>query len=364
MLPQTYHDEQVAARERELVFEKHWAFVGLTDDLPGDGDSIALPIGRESVLVMNVKGAYRAFRNVCAHRGARLRAHGRGSGPLRCAYHGWTYDGDGIPTGIPHNRDLFGCTDEDRRGLSLPRFRVEAIGRFLFVQVAQQGPDLAEYLGPEVRELLNNLSAISLTEFTGGSEVWASNWKLAVENTLEPYHLSLVHGESLADAISPTGEHKLNGVHSESRHDLLPASRRWWAKVVERGQLSGLIGVCDYSHHFIYPALCLGVTFGTLLSIQQFEPLSPSTTRLTYRLFLASSHDEGVPYRRDIKEYLAAFNRQVLDEDKIPVELCQLGTSHGAQPAWFGVNESRVRAFHHAIVRDLNIVHPEKGLES
>ena len=68
--------------------------------------SIALYRGRD--------GQLRALENRCAHRQLKLSAGDVDNCNLVCAYHGWTYDGDGRVVQIPH--DLF--------GRSMPSFKV------------------------------------------------------------------------------------------------------------------------------------------------------------------------------------------------------------------------------------------------
>src|SRR5262249_28091676 len=121
-----------------------------------------------------------------------------------------------------------------------------------------------------------------------------------------------------------------------------------------RGRLGGVTEFSDYRHYFLYPNLCLGLTFGTLLSLQQFGPLTPGACELRFRLFLPEATDPSrEEFRLVVEDHLRDFNRRVLEEDRAPVELSQLGTAHGARRALHGVNEVRVRAFHEALVQDL-----------
>lgn len=354
--PSAYHDGRVLAREQERIFERHWIFVGFSDELPQNNDFLAMAIGRESVVVQDFNGQKKALRNVCSHRGARLRQHGCGHGPLRCAYHGWTYDQEGVPIGIPGNQENFGCNAEDKASLALQRFEIAAIGRFLFVRLASEGPSLSEYIGPQVREVLEKLSEVPFKQFAEGTEIWQANWKLAIGNSLEPYHLAMVHEESLGQVITG-GVHRKEGRHSWSNHKLEEASQHWWQGVVKRARLSGVSSYNDYQHYLVYPNLCLGITYGTLLSVQQFSPVGPNVCSLRYRLFLP---DIYAPAEEDfcllIQDYLRDFNRRVLDEDRVPVELTQLGTAHGAKPELQGINEFRIHAFHSAIAQDLALL--------
>ena len=52
-------------------------------------------IGTESVLVVRLPDGSIAARNVCMHRGNRLRGRGAGTSKFSCLFHGWQYALDG-----------------------------------------------------------------------------------------------------------------------------------------------------------------------------------------------------------------------------------------------------------------------------
>lgn len=61
-------------------------------------------LGVDLVLWKSPEG-YRAWRDLCVHRGARLSQGTVEDGCLRCPYHGWTYDGSGACVRIPAHPD-------------------------------------------------------------------------------------------------------------------------------------------------------------------------------------------------------------------------------------------------------------------
>jgi choline monooxygenase len=73
---------------------------------------------------------------------------------------------------------------------------------------------------------------------------------------------------------------------SSEFHRLKDKSRAWWQVMAEAAGLNPSPHYGDYWHFHVHPNLCVGITHGSLLSIQTFEPLAPDRTRLRHRLFL------------------------------------------------------------------------------
>ncbi|WP_234332652.1 aromatic ring-hydroxylating dioxygenase subunit alpha [Streptomyces sp. NRRL S-87] len=198
-LPARYYtDPGLAEAEQRHVFAKSWQLVCHESDLPGPGARLAaLAAGREVLVVRTQDGSLAAHLNVCRHRGTRLVTAPEPSGKaIRCPYHGWTYRLDGTLVGAPEARQI-PCLDKPNLGL-LP-VRVESFLGFVFVNhdpdavpLAESCAGLAEavghYAGPELvpigKDRIHDLA---------GAEVQHANWKVAVDNYLEGYHVPVAH---------------------------------------------------------------------------------------------------------------------------------------------------------------------------
>src|SRR5271168_2887094 len=67
-----YVSPEVFKADLELIFGRHWIYVGAEPDVPEPGDVMTIDVGPTPVLL--VRGddmAVRAFHNVCRHRGSR-----------------------------------------------------------------------------------------------------------------------------------------------------------------------------------------------------------------------------------------------------------------------------------------------------
>jgi len=186
------------ARERDEVLFATWAGIGFAKDLaPGEAmpiDFVGLPL----VAVRTRDGAVKVFQNTCRHRGMILVDKKKRVGHvLRCPYHSWCYALTGELVATPHVGGPGHNTHEniERKTLGLVEIRSCVWRDVIFVNIDGQAPDFKDYASAAIARW---------TEFegqplyAGGAENSfqfdvACNWKLAVENYCESYHLPWVH---------------------------------------------------------------------------------------------------------------------------------------------------------------------------
>ncbi len=82
------------------VLVNDWHPVATAAQVAERGLLAARLLGRDLVL-WHADGSYRAWADLCVHRGARLSAGAIIDGCLRCPYHGWTYDASGACVHMP-----------------------------------------------------------------------------------------------------------------------------------------------------------------------------------------------------------------------------------------------------------------------
>jgi choline monooxygenase len=362
--PSSYVDDAWFQRERSFVFRRNWHFAGFQSDLVEPGSFITARVGNESIIVWKTaSGGLAAFRNVCSHRHARLTGQAKGCGVIRCIYHGWTYDDSGCPIAVTRASDNFQLSDRERQQLSLPRVSVDAIGPFVFVALETPRRTLRDELG-EFAATIDSWSDVFERPFLDTRQQWSANWKTGVENTLEPYHAEFVHGESLKQVVEYECQYRVAGNHSSIFHRLRPRSSEWWSKMVSAAALKPCVTMPDYSHVFIYPNLCIGVTNGCLLSVQTFHADSPGTLTLEYRLSLAKAEPSSTRGPRiALERVLADFNETVLKEDRGPVESCQLGYPLAERRGILAASECRIAAFQTAIQADVLCCHADEQIK-
>jgi phenylpropionate dioxygenase-like ring-hydroxylating dioxygenase large terminal subunit len=187
-----YNNAEMTRLEFERILKPSWQIVCHVSQIPGAGDYITFDFGPESVIVVRDKsGAVRAHYNVCRHRGTRiLEGSGTCRGAITCPYHGWTYQYDGSLQAASM-RDSF--VDFDRAQYSLYPVRVEIMLGFVFVCLAGDPPKPQQVWASMLEELapyrLEHLVPISPMY----QEHWEVDWKVAMDNYLESYHVPLGH---------------------------------------------------------------------------------------------------------------------------------------------------------------------------
>ena len=162
----------------------------------------------------NTRAGLAAFRNVCSHRLARIRRTRVGAEPFVCPYHGWTYDEQGVPSRIPFNDSCFHLSEEARRKLALPRYRVDVCGEFIFVAHQGMKQSLSDYLGAEVSQILERLSDSFTADVRSEEIEIAANWKLAIENTMDPIHSPFIHRTTFGAIATLDVDDRFYGQHS------------------------------------------------------------------------------------------------------------------------------------------------------
>lgn len=348
--PGSYTDPAVSAREQERIFRRAWILVAFDTDLASPNDFVTADLGGVPVVVQNLGGEIQAFRNICSHRFARIQCDRSGNRALSCPYHGWSYGRGGVPTVIPDNKGSFGFGDADRAALALKPISLARRSGFVFARVATEGPSLEEQLGDTNVALLDHLGALFDAPFKRDRLPWATDWKIGVESVLEVYHVDAVHPETFRPFTQRRWEVARDGDHSQGKAYLSDDSAKWWENARRRLALGRSDQFPNYDHWFIWPNIAIGMTDGSLVSVQTYEPTGPQRCDLHYRLSLAKQMREGgsAAVRRAVQDSLAEFNVRVLDEDRVVSESVQQNMAHAAGPALLGAGEARIVDFHEA----------------
>ena len=186
-----YSDPQFHDLELAAVWRKTWLWAAHVSDLREAGACKVFDRLGESILVLRGDdGEIRAMHNVCMHRGSPLVTQPRGTvRRLVCPYHAWTYALDGSLQKIPEERN-FACLDKADHGL-MP-VRCETWRGHVFINLDPQAGPLSDHLGslPDYcREFpWENLEIKRYTQVSV-----ACNWKVALDNFIEIYHIATVH---------------------------------------------------------------------------------------------------------------------------------------------------------------------------
>lgn len=193
-----YVDENMHAKEADAIFKQGWAAIGFGCDVPKPGCVYPVELlGIPLLMVRTKNNEVHVFENVCRHRGMILvEEPAQLNGPITCPYHAWSYDLEGQLKATPHvggpnihKDETVICED-----LSLNRVKSALWRDVVFINLSGIAPEFAEIARP----LRERWAEFETNIYSGGADSMFTlevdcNWKLAVENYCEAYHLPFIH---------------------------------------------------------------------------------------------------------------------------------------------------------------------------
>jgi len=197
-----YHDPGVYQLESQQIFHKEWVFACAQQRLANSGDYFAFTLAGEAVVLIRGKdNTLRALSNNCRHRGTPLLDEGFGQIEklIICPYHAWAYDDGGMLKAAPFTQN----SSLDKEQHCLPKFHVECWMGLVFINLSTNPKPLGERLAG-LEDYLKIYEPQRFTQgYESGEEHWQANWKLAIENAMESYHLFKVHKDTL-ETVTPS----------------------------------------------------------------------------------------------------------------------------------------------------------------
>lgn len=207
MLPvEVYRSEQVAEAERHMVFANGWIAVAHVADLATVGSFVVVDVPsvesatqRSIIVIRGESGAVAAFENACVHRGAELLAGCGTTSRITCPYHAWVYRLDGSLVGGPY---MQGPAEDNTAPVnpaehSLAALHVEQWQGFVFVNQHPTPTTLSGRL-TGLADVVERFDMAGYVTVHQQVDVWATNWKLLVENFMDAYHVFKVHRSTFA----------------------------------------------------------------------------------------------------------------------------------------------------------------------
>lgn len=317
--------------KRALLFA-HWSGVGFGKEIPNPGDVRPVDfLGMPLLLVRDAAGEVAVYQNTCRHRGMILvDAPTNVRKVIRCPYHSWCYDLDGTLQATPHvggpGVNTHECIRRDELGLF--RIRAHVWRDVVFVNVSGEAPAFEE-ANATLLERWREMEQPIAHGGTSSSFCFdvACNWKLAVENYAESYHLPWIHPG--LNSYSKLKDH----YHIEDAENYSGQGTRVYRRLRDEAgnvfpEHDNLSSKWDEGAEYIalYPNVLFGVhrdhSFAILL-----EPLAVDRTREQVELYypVAAANDPALSSMRDAN---ARLWHGVFSEDVFVVEGMQRGR-HG-----------------------------------
>lgn len=193
-----YTDQAVFEEEKHAVLFANWAGLAAASDVPEVGDAKPIEfLGIPLLLVRGKDDQVRVFENICRHRGMILVAEPRKiEGAIRCPYHSWCYSTSGKLVSTPHVGGPGYNTHSaiDKATLGLTEVRSHIWFDTVFINIDGQAAPFEQVHA----KLIDRWAVFDQPLYHGGADSAFdlpvnTNWKLAVENYCESYHLPWVH---------------------------------------------------------------------------------------------------------------------------------------------------------------------------
>ena len=324
----SYTSETLFHFERDQLLGQTWSGLAFASELAASGsvapvDFMGLPL----IVTRDLGGHINVFHNVCSHRGMTLVSEAKSqTRGIRCPYHSWFYDLDGRLKSTP---SIGGVRINEVAGFScenngLKRVRSHVWMGIVFVNLSGDAQDFTDFIGP-LETRWSQFSGVGGFDELHAPEQASSmaievqcNWKLAVENYCEAYHLPSVH--PTLNTYSPLDQH-YNIVAAENMSGqgsyvynlsdvagtALPRFSRWPEEKMRHAEYISL-----------YPNVLLGLQPDHVFAMI-VQPQAPAKTVEKLQLYYVGAQSLDASYEGCRSAVLKSW-QQVFTEDIFAVE--------------------------------------------
>ena len=335
--------------EKEKIFKNNWTMIGVASSVPNPGDAkpfnlLGIPI----LIIRNKENEVKVFHNVCSHRGFKLvDQECKLKNVIRCPYHSWSYDFNGKLTVTPHIGGLGKHEVEgfDKNNNNLKEIKSNIWMDLIFININSNAKPFEDFIKPledrwskfiskKDQKLIRHSTDNGYFNMTVNS-----NWKFAIENYCESYHLPWIHPE--LNKVSNISDHyhiedenlNFSGQGSNKYSQQFDGNIKfkcfpnWPTELSEKSEYVSL-----------YPNVMLGIHIDHFYAFW-LEPISNNQTKEHFELYYVGDESASSDEFKDIREKNFAFWQEVMNEDVTAIEGMQNGRN---SPAYNGGNFSPV----------------------
>ena len=344
-----YTSKDYLSHEKERIFCNKWTVIGVGSSIPNSGDAKPYNLlGIPLIFIRDKDTKIRVFHNVCSHRGFKLLDKSCTlKNVIRCPYHSWSYDLKGNLVATPHIGGLNIHQSEkfDKNKSNLKEVRSEVWMDMIFVNINSNEIDFKEYIKPlEKRwsKFINKedqkLIVHSKDQGYFNLEV-NCNWKFAIENYCESYHLPTIHPE--LNKISNINDHyhiqglpnRFAGQGSKKYKQLIKGNKKFntfpnWEK--------SLLNKSEYIA--LFPNVMIGLHFDHFY-VFWLEPLTINKTKEHMQMYYVGNESANGEELKELRKENSRFWKDVMLEDIKAIEGMQDGRN---SPVYNGGNFSPI----------------------
>ena len=344
-----YTSEDYLAYEKDKIFCDKWSVIGVGSSVPNPGDARPYNLlGIPLIIIRDKDMQIRVFHNVCSHRGFKLLNKPCSlKNVIRCPYHSWSYNFDGELVATPHigGMNIHQTKDFERSKSNLKEIRSYIWLDLIMININNNEMSFEEYIKPlsdrweefwpiKDRELINHSNDFGYFKLNANC-----NWKFAIENYCESYHLPSIHPE--LNKISNISDH----YHIEDKN--LSFSGQGSNKYSQQfeGNVkfncfpnwpSNLYQKAEYVS--LYPNVMIGIHVDHFYAFW-LEPISNYETKEHFELYYVGEESASNEKYKEIRGKNFKFWKDVMNEDVVAIEGMQKGRS---SPVYNGGNFSPI----------------------
>ena len=344
-----YLNDEYFKIERERVFFNNWIVVGVSSSVPEIGDAKPFDLMGVPLLILRDKtNKIRVFHNVCSHRGMILvNEECKLKNTIRCPYHSWSYNFDGELIATPH---VGGMNIHEADGFIKSKSNLKEVSThvwmdLIFININKNKKNFEESIHPLEQQWSKFISKEDqklirhAKDFGYFNMEVQSNWKLAIENYCESYHLPWVHPElnrvsnlkdhyhieDISETFSGQGSNKYSQQFDGNKK--LSTFPNWPNNLYQNSEYVSL-----------FPNVMLGIHVDHFYAFW-LEPLSNKNTREHFEMYYVGDESASSDDYKEIRKNNFVFWQEVMNEDVSVIEGMQKGRS---SPAYNGGNFSPV----------------------
>ena len=223
------------------VLRHYWYPVAITRELDEFPVRKARLLGEDWAVFKTTDGGYGIVAERCPHRGASLANGIAEDGGLRCSYHGWKFDPEGACVEILAEPD---SSAEFRRRCAINSGVAQELGGLVWAYVGEApAPELPRYEA----YIMDGIRDI-------GHSMLPCNWLQIMENSVDPYHVEVLHGKYFQFIAGHKG-FEMPSAFANNKHERV-AFDRFEHGIIKRRLLEGQSEESDdwkIGHPLVFP---------------------------------------------------------------------------------------------------------------
>ena len=344
-----YTSDDYLAYEKERIFSDKWTVIGVASSIPNPGDAKPYNLlGIPLILIRDKDNKVRVFHNVCSHRGFKLLDKQCSlRNVIRCPYHYWSYDFEGNLVSTPHIGGLNKHQSEkfDKSKSNLKEVKTKVWMDIVFVNINSNEIDFDEYIKPLEQRWSNFINKEDYGMIVHSNDYGYfnlevnSNWKFAIENYCESYHLPTIHPE--LNKVSDINDHyhiqslpnRFAGQGSKKYEQPIQGNKKFntfpnWKKNMLKNS----------EYIALFPNVMIGLHIDHFY-VFWLEPLSIDKTKEHMQIYYVGNESANGDELKKLRKENARFWKDVMLEDVSAIEGMQKGR---CSPIYNGGNFSPI----------------------